>query len=104
MTELHFPWLEAAILIPLVGAGWVGRWQDAILARKWCLVFSGMTFICAASAWQDFELLHASQADDRWHLLSRLVGREVFVIDQLSAPLLPLMALLYYLTIAATLR
>ena len=104
MTELHFPWLEASVLIPLVGGICVGRLRDADLARKWCLVFCTLAFVMAIGAWQDFYLLHATQADDRWHLMSRLFGREVFVIDQLSAPLLPLVALLYFLTAMSTLR
>ena len=33
-----------------------------------------------------------------------LFGREIFVIDELSAPLLPHVALLYFLTTFATLR
>ena len=41
----------------------------------------------------------------RWRPFSaRVFGREIFVIDQLSAPLLPLVALLYFLTNATTLR
>jgi NADH-quinone oxidoreductase subunit M len=104
MSELHFPWLEAAILFPLVGAILLIRVRNAELARKWCLLFSGASLVCAISAWQDFEYLHATLADDRWHLLSRLIGREIFMMDQLSAPLLPLMALLYFFTIIATVR
>ena len=104
MAELHFPWLEASVLIPLVGGIFVGRLRDADLARKWCLVFCMFAFVMTLGAWQDFYLLHATQADDRWHLMSRLFGRELFVIDQLSAPLLPLVALLYFLTAMSTLR
>lgn len=104
MRELHLPWLEAAILILLLGAAWLARVSDANRARKWCLFFSGLAFLCVAGAWQDFQTLHAREADDRWHLLARLCGQEIFVIDQLSAPLLPMTALVYLLTIGATLR
>ncbi len=84
MSELHLPWLEAAVLIPLVGAIWVSRLRNHNAMRIQSAVFSGITFLCTVGAWQDFDWLHASQADDRWHLLAGLVGREVFVIDQLS--------------------
>lgn len=103
MTDLHLPWLEASILCSLVGALSVSRASDPHRARNWCLGFSGLVLLCTAGAWFDFEQMHAVQADDAWHLLSRLVGREVLVIDQLSAPLLPLVALLYFLTTLTTL-
>lgn len=104
MTDLHFPWLEACVLIPLIGGIFVGRLRDADLARRWSLVFCTGAFVMTVGAWQDFYLLHANQADDCWHLLSSLLGRELFVVDQLSAPLLPLIALLYFLTALSTLR
>ena len=44
------------------------------------------------------------EAGDRGHLLSRLARGEVLIVDQLSAPLLPLVALLYLLTTIATVR
>ncbi len=104
MTDLHFPWLELSILIPLIGAVLVQRLRDPVQARTWSVVASGLTLMSAFAAWEDFGLLNAKEADDAWHLLSRLFGHELFVIDQLSAPLLPLTALLYTLTIFTTLR
>jgi NADH-quinone oxidoreductase subunit M len=104
MSELHFPWIEVAILIPLLGAVWVGRLRDPELARKWSIVIAGVAFGCAVAEWLDFDLLQASQAEDHWHLMTRVLGRELFVIDALSAPLIPLVSLLYFLTMAATLR
>jgi NADH-quinone oxidoreductase subunit M len=104
MTELHFPWLEACILIPLIGGICVGQLRDAELARKWCVMLCAGAFAMTVGAWLDFYLLHANQADDRWHLMTSLVGRELFVVDQLSAPLLPLVTLLYVLTAMSTLR
>lgn len=104
MTDLHFPWLEASILIPLLGAIVVGRFHDPLRARFWSVVISGLALAGTIGAWEDFGLLHAKEADDAWHLLSGVLGREVFVIDQLSAPLLPLTALLYFLTHLTTLR
>ena len=72
--------------------------------RKWCLWFSGLTLACAIGAWLDFQFLDVAEADDRGHFLARLFGHRVLVIDHVSAPLLPLVALLYFLTTIATVR
>lgn len=104
MSELHFPWIEVAILIPLIGALWVGRLSDPDLARKWSVLISGLAFFCTVGEWLDFDMVGGKQAEDHWHLMTRLLGRELFVIDQLSAPLIPLVAMLYFLTTLATLR
>ena len=90
MSELHFPWLALSVIVPLLGALCVGRLRDADLGRKWCMVFAGFTLVSTIAAWQDFELLSrrlgAASADDHWHLMTRLFGRELLVVDQLSAP------------------
>ena len=102
MSDLLLPWIEASILLALFGALCSWRVRDPLHARNWCLAFTGLVLFCTAGAWFDFEHLRAVEADDAWHLLTRLVGREIFVIDQLSAPLLPLVALLYFLTTLTT--
>lgn len=104
MSELHLPWLELAVLIPIVGAIWVGRLRDPDMARKSSIFFSGLALACTVGAWQDFWTLQTFEAHGRWDILQRIFGGEVFVIDELSAPLLPLAGLLYLLTFLATLR
>ena len=104
MSELRFPWLEAAILFPIIGALWVGGFKNPDRARRSALVFSGLTLLFASGAWWDFGFLHTFEAHDRWDVAEWLFHRDVFVIDELSAPLLPLGALLYFLTKLATLR
>ena len=104
MSELLFPWLELAILIPATGALWVGRMRDPDTARRHSLVISGLSLACSIAAWQDFSALGAVEAHDPWDAFWRLAGGEVFAIDELSAPLLPLASLLYLLTHLATLR
>ncbi|MDB5345046.1 MAG: nuoM 2 [Schlesneria sp.] len=104
MADLHLPWLELAILICLVGGCCVGRLRNPHLARKWALLVSGAALICTVGTWLDFEYLNADEADDPAHLLSRLTGRELLMIDRFSVPLLPLAALLYFLTAVATLQ
>ncbi|MEQ8667791.1 MAG: proton-conducting transporter membrane subunit [Pirellulales bacterium] len=104
MIELHFPWLEFTVLMPVLGAVWVSTIHDPDRARRHALFISGVTLLSAVGAWQDFALLHAFEAHDRWDVIERLFHEDVFVIDELSAPLIPLAALIYLLTEMATLR
>lgn len=104
MTELHLPWLEICVLIPLLGSLWVSRFRDSAVARLHCLVFTVVTFGFACGAWLDFIAMRASEAQDRFHLSTLLFQREVFQIDEISAPLLPLTALLFAFTAIATAR
>ena len=54
MNELHYPWIELAILLPLLGAGWVARIRDPIVARWHCLAFAGLAFLASAGETADF--------------------------------------------------
>ncbi|WP_425615737.1 proton-conducting transporter membrane subunit [Anatilimnocola sp. NA78] len=104
MTELHLPWLEICVLLPLIGAIWVSRIKDSDLARLHCLFFTLLTFAFALGTWLDFIAMRASEAQDRFHLTTLLFNREILQIDEVSAPLLPLTALLFALTAIATVR
>lgn len=104
MSDMHFPWLEASILTPLFGALVLSRMEDKYQSRKWCVYLTGVTFVLAVGAWQDFYLTGTPDAGDAFHLMTRLIGIELFTIDQISAPLLPLMALMFFLTSLTTLR
>ncbi len=104
MTLLHAPWLVLSIAIPLVGAMWVSRLRDPPRAQRHSVAFKAATLLCAVGAWQDFGMLQVSEACDRWGPLAAIVGVRWLVIDQLSAPLLPLAALLHLATAVATLR
>ncbi|QDU37540.1 NAD(P)H-quinone oxidoreductase chain 4 1 [Maioricimonas rarisocia] len=104
MIELHLPWLECAILLPLLGVAWLAGTRDADRIRRRCIAVTSLTLLCTVGAWQDFATLHQFEAHDRWDVVSRLLGDEVLIIDELSAPLLPLSALLYLMTTVATLR
>ncbi len=104
MPGLHFPWLELCVLMPAIGSLWVWFQRDPVTARRHSLVVCGLTLACAVGAWEDFGLLHAREAHDPWNPLAALVGMELLVIDELSAPLLPLAALLHLLTHMSTLR
>ncbi len=104
MPELHLPWLELSVLIPLVGAAWIALLKDRDRARTLCTLVCGVTLVCAIGEWLDFATLGSFEAHDHWDLLHTVFHRDVFVIDELSAPLLPLGALLYLATVMTTLR
>ena len=104
MSELHPPWIEAAVLIPLIGAAWVSRIRDPEFARRHSLWFAGLALACTVGAWVDFAAGDASSVHDRWSLAAKLFGRGSFQLDELSAPLLPLAGLLCFLVPLTTLR
>lgn len=104
MPELHLPWLEFVIAIPLVGALAVAFARTAESARRRAIGACFVTFFCTIGQWLDFTILRTFEAHDRGDFLSRLFGSEALVIDELSAPLLPLAALLSLVVIGATLR
>jgi NADH-quinone oxidoreductase subunit M len=104
VTELHLPWLELAILMPLVGIAWQARTRDPEEAQRRSLIFSALALACAVGAWLDFDWVGGAMDHDRWSIAQRLFGFEPFVIDRISAPLLPTAALIYFVTALATLR
>lgn len=101
MSDLSLPFLELAILIPLLGGMAVGALRDATRARHWALVFFGLSFVCTMAAWQEFVLRPAAAPPGR---LSPWLGDHFPVIDELSAPLLPMIALLYLVAMFTTKR
>ena len=104
MNELHLPWLELCILVPALASLWVGIIRDVARARSASLVVSATTLLFALAGWIDFETLFAFEAHDHWDVVKSVLGRDEFVIDKLNAPLLPLTALLFFLTMLATPR
>ncbi len=104
MRELHLPWLELSILAPLVGAIVVGSLRNRELAHKLCLIICSFTLLFACGEWIDFSLLQTFEAHDHWDVIEWVFHKDVFVIDELSAPLLPLAALVYLMTVLSTLR
>lgn len=104
MAELHLPWLELSILTPLIGAIIVGLLRKQELAHKFSLGICTLTLLFAAGEWIDFGLLETFEAHDHWDMIEFIFHQDVFVIDELSAPLLPLAALVYLMTLLSTLR
>ncbi|MFN0055872.1 MAG: proton-conducting transporter membrane subunit [Planctomycetales bacterium] len=102
MSQLHLPWLELTVLIPLLGGALVARIRHPPRARRWCVRLSGLTLVCATAAWLDFAWLGATEATDRWDVLTWITGSRWLLMDEFSAPLVPMVALLYFLTTLAT--
>lgn len=104
MSELHLPWLELSVLLPLFGAVCVSMLKNRDRARTVSIIACAVTLACAVGEWLDFATLGSFEAHDHWDIFQTIFHRDVFVIDELSAPLLPLGALLYLTTVMTTLR
>ena len=104
MNELHFPWLEVAVLLPALGATIVARTARLRRCARASLFLTAVTLVAALGAWFDLGYIHSFEAHDRWDLSEQLFGVDLFVVDELSAPLLALACLQYFLTILSTLR
>ena len=102
MPELHAPWLEIAIFLPLVAAGVV-----AVLRRpRWAWLISStvsaLVLLVALVDWLDFTSLQAFEAHDPHSMTQSLFGHETIVVDEFNAPLLALVAALYLAVIVIT--
>ncbi len=104
MTELHFPWLESAIITPLIGAVVAYLVRDVTKARITSVIFCTLAFLFAVGEFIDFSMLHAFEAHDHWDLITFFFNQDIFVVDELSAPLLPLATIVYLVTVLSTLR
>lgn len=102
MPELHLPWLELCLLTPILGALLVVRCRDSDAAWKRALIVTGLTLLFSLGAWLDFGTLHTFDAHDHEDVFTQFLGEEAILIDELSAPLIPLASLLYFLITLAT--
>jgi NADH-quinone oxidoreductase subunit M len=103
MSLYYLPWLELSILIPLAGAVRVGFLRTQDEAYRWCLGFTAATFFATLMACFGYYSNWMPGNGGIWSVYD-LTDRRVFSIDELSAPLLPLVALLHFLTSLATAR
>jgi NADH-quinone oxidoreductase subunit M len=103
MSSAHLPWLETAVLIPLVGAIIVGRVGLIDTRFRVFLVFASATFACTIGAWCDFLLFPPTRAitavsPRNLDLFARVFDGHLLAMNELVAPLLPLTALIFLLT------
>jgi NADH-quinone oxidoreductase subunit M len=101
MNILQLPWLEVAIGIALAGALTVSQLRNPFRAARFALGFSGCAFACALAASWSFYAGGPSPPESVQHLL---FGSRLFRLDELNAPLIPVISLLHFLTAVATTR
>ncbi|MDZ4820829.1 MAG: proton-conducting transporter membrane subunit [Planctomycetota bacterium] len=99
----HFPWISAAIVVVLAGSAWASRQRRAETVCKGCILVSAVALFCSLMAWWEFSFNGNIQAETGGPL-AQWRGSGVLEMDGLSAPLIPLAALLYLLTFTVTLR
>ena len=102
MTPIFaIPWLELAIVLPLIGSLILGRMRDP--HRIWQL---GLAILSATLCGTLLEIAAYAGASARveriWNPQEVLFGTVIFRLDGLNSPLLPTVSLLYLLTLLAT--
>lgn len=102
MNPFALPWLELSLAVPLVGVACVWLVRDTLPKSRWCLGFTGATLGCTLMACAGYYNGWTPTAEPWW--LRDWAGRQFLAVDELSAPLLPLVALLHLLTALATAR
>src|SRR5579871_1565406 len=103
MNFFALSWLEIAIVVALVGAVSVSRMRNPVHAARCGLAFTGAVLVCALLAWLGFALM-PSAARSEGSLQRYLLGKPLLELNELSAPLIVGVALLHFLTVAATSR
>src|SRR5208282_555511 len=98
MRFLELPWLDFSIAATLIGALWVSRIREPYRAARMGLVFTSIAFVFAFLAWLGYYVGADADSISRASLEPFVFGRDVFVLDELSAPLVPAVALLHFLT------
>jgi NADH-quinone oxidoreductase subunit M len=104
MNLTSVPWLELAIAAALFGSPFVAMLRDPNGAYRWALFFTGVSFSCSVLAWLNSYFGPSPEATPIWSVQPFLFGRQIFTLDELSAPLVPAIALLHLLTALATSR
>ena len=89
MTLSQIPWLELAICTAAAGSAIIARIRRPDQAYPWGLAFTGISFALTLLAWLAFYLCQPAESISGYSLQPRLVGRDLFELDDLSAPLVP---------------
>ena len=104
MNVLHLPWLELAITVTLLGSPCISRVRNPDRAYRWSVVFVVASFGCTVLAWLAFYVGVPPESLVRFSIQPTLFGQQIFVLDELNAPILPTVALLHLLTALSTSR
>ncbi len=98
MNVLHLPWLELAIAITLLGSPCISWVRNPDRAYRWSVTIIGASFGCTVLAWLAFYVGTPPESLARYSIQPAFFGRQIFVLDELNAPILPTVALLHFLT------
>jgi NADH-quinone oxidoreductase subunit M len=104
MIDSEFLCLLLVAAVPLVGALVALRVNDSGVSQRLAVVVTSLTLLLAVVAWQSFAWQHRATAVGQHDYASSLIARTGLGLDELSAPLLPLAALMFFLASIATLR
>ena len=100
--NLHlFPWVEVAVFLPLIGTILVQFVRQTETAWGIALAVTALSFLAGILAWVT---LQSGGSLPENHLSQIILGQPLLTVDSLSAPLLPLVSLLHFLTILTTAR
>jgi NADH-quinone oxidoreductase subunit M len=102
VIPLPLPWLELAIVIALAGALGVSLLREPMRAWRWGLAFTSAAFASTLMACLAFYLSRLTEADVGWSFQTHFFGGRLLGLDELNAPLLPVVGLLHFLTALAT--
>jgi NADH-quinone oxidoreductase subunit M len=102
MNLFEVPWLELAVVVPLAGAVIARRQREPLAAWRSALATSLLTLLCSLLAWVAHATGRVPGGVPPHDMLDRLPGGRHFAIDNLNAPLVPLVALLHLLVVAGT--
>ncbi len=102
MSIFSIPWLELTMLVPLAGALCALFRREVDAGVRCAFVTTALTLVCSVLAWLGYQTGASSGGAAEWDVLPRLFGVRFLEIDELNAPLLPLVALLHFLTLLGT--
>jgi NADH-quinone oxidoreductase subunit M len=104
MNLRNLPWLELAIALTLLGSPCISRVRNPDRAYRWSVAIIGASFGCTVLAWLAFYVGVPTESLVRFSIQPSLFGRQIFMLDELNAPILPTVALLHFLTALSTSR
>ncbi len=87
-----------------MGGVCVARVRDPVAALRWCVAFTAVILACTLLVFVGQATSHSPTGASEWDTLPQLFGARLLEVDALSAPLLPLVALLHFLTVLTTAR
>ena len=104
MNLFAIPWIELAIALTAIGSLLVSRLREPSRAYRAGRLATGGATVCALLAGVGYYLGVSPEVVTRYSLQPRLFGRILFGIDELSAPLVPVVALIHFLAALSTAR